>query len=253
MLDDLSNGKRENVNSGATLVVADIRDEEAVGKAFADLRPEACLHLAAQADVRVSVLRPVFDAEVNVLGTIRLLEAAREHESRIVFASTGGAIYGECEEPATEESVRAPLSPYGASKLRRRGVPGDVQPPVRRRAHGSALRQRLRPSPGPPRGGRRGRHLPRAAGARRGAAHLRRRHPAARLRLRRRRRPGRARGPGAPGRRLQRRDRRGDVGSRPVRGVRNAAGVPTSRRSSTRRGSESSSAASSTRGSPNES
>jgi UDP-glucose 4-epimerase len=52
-----------------------------------------------------------------VLGTIRLLEAAREHEARIVFASTGGAIYGECAEPATEESVRAPLSPYGASKL----------------------------------------------------------------------------------------------------------------------------------------
>ncbi len=101
----------------ASLVEADIRDEDAVGKAFADLRPEACLHLAAQADVRVSVTRPAFDAEVNVLGTIRLLEAAREHEARMVFASTGGAIYGECEEPATEESVRAPLSPYGASKL----------------------------------------------------------------------------------------------------------------------------------------
>jgi UDP-glucose 4-epimerase len=117
VVDDLSNGKRENVNAGATLVMADIRDEAAVGNAFADLRPNACLHLAAQADVRVSVSRPVFDAEVNVLGTIRLLEAAREHDARIVFASTGGAIYGECEEPATEESVRAPLSPYGSSKL----------------------------------------------------------------------------------------------------------------------------------------
>src|ERR671910_539603 len=70
VLDDLSNGKRENVNPGATLVVADIRDEDAVGKAFAGLRPDACLHLAAQADVRVSVSRPVFDADVNVLGTI---------------------------------------------------------------------------------------------------------------------------------------------------------------------------------------
>jgi UDP-glucose 4-epimerase len=105
------------VNAGAKLVEADIRDEDAVGRAFADLRPEACLHLAAQADVRVSVSRPAFDAEVNVLGTIHLLEAAREHDARMVFASTGGAIYGECEEPATEESVRAPLSPYGASKL----------------------------------------------------------------------------------------------------------------------------------------
>jgi UDP-glucose 4-epimerase len=117
VLDNLSSGKRENVNAGASLVEADIRDEDAVGKAFADLRPEACLHLAAQADVRVSVSRPAFDADVNVLGTIRLLEAAREHEARMIFASTGGAIYGECEEPATEDSVRSPLSPYGASKL----------------------------------------------------------------------------------------------------------------------------------------
>jgi UDP-glucose 4-epimerase len=117
VFDNLSSGRRENVSPGATLVVADIRDENAVGKTFADLRPEACLHLAAQADVRVSVTRPAFDAEVNVLGTIRLLEAAREHEARLIFASTGGAIYGECEEPATEQSVRAPLSPYGASKL----------------------------------------------------------------------------------------------------------------------------------------
>jgi UDP-glucose 4-epimerase len=117
VLDNLSSGKRENLNPGATLVVGDIRDEGMVSKTFADVRPDACLHLAAQADVRVSVSRPAFDAEVNVLGTIRLLEAAREHETRIVFASTGGAIYGECEEPATEEAVRAPLSPYGASKL----------------------------------------------------------------------------------------------------------------------------------------
>ena len=65
VLDDLSNGKRENVSEGATLVVTDIRDDEAVGKAFADLRPARVLHLAAQADVRVSVSRPVFDAEVT--------------------------------------------------------------------------------------------------------------------------------------------------------------------------------------------
>jgi UDP-glucose 4-epimerase len=117
VLDDLSTGKRENVNARASLLVADIRDGGAVEQAFADLRPDACLHLAAQADVRVSVVRPAFDADVNVLGTIRLLEAAREHETRIIFASTGGAIYGECEEPATEDAVRAPLSPYGASKL----------------------------------------------------------------------------------------------------------------------------------------
>jgi UDP-glucose 4-epimerase len=117
VLDDLSHGKRENVNPGAHLVVADIRDEQAVRAAFAEARPDACVHLAAQADVRVSVQRPDFDADVNVLGTIRLLEAAREAGARIVFSSTGGAIYGECPEPATESAPLEPLSQYGTSKL----------------------------------------------------------------------------------------------------------------------------------------
>jgi UDP-glucose 4-epimerase len=117
VLDDLSQGKRENVNPAAELVVGDIRDRQAVEEVFAEARPEACLHLAAQADVRVSIARPDFDGEVNVLGTIRLLEAAREHGTRIVFASTGGAIYGECAEPAVEAAPREPLSPYGTSKL----------------------------------------------------------------------------------------------------------------------------------------
>jgi UDP-glucose 4-epimerase len=117
VLDDLSHGTRENVSPGAELVVADIRDPVAVADAFAAIRPDACLHLAAQADVRVSVARPDFDADVNVLGTIQLLEAARELGTQIVFASTGGAIYGECAEPAAETSPRAPFSPYGTSKL----------------------------------------------------------------------------------------------------------------------------------------
>ncbi|MBX5475462.1 MAG: NAD-dependent epimerase/dehydratase family protein, partial [Thermoleophilia bacterium] len=73
--------------------------------------------LAAQADVRVSVERPAFDAEVNVLGTVRVLEAARRHGAQVVFASTGGAIYGECDGPAPEDAPRLPLAPYGASKL----------------------------------------------------------------------------------------------------------------------------------------
>jgi UDP-glucose 4-epimerase len=117
VLDDLSKGKPENVNPAAELVVADIRDRQAVEEAFREARPEACLHLAAQADVRVSIARPDFDGEVNVLGTIRLLEAAREHGTRIVFASTGGAMYGECAEPATEGTPPEPLSQYGTSKL----------------------------------------------------------------------------------------------------------------------------------------
>jgi UDP-glucose 4-epimerase len=117
VLDDLSHGKRENVDPAAELRVVDIREERSVREAFAAHRPQACLHLAAQADVRVSVERPGHDCEVNVLGTIRLLEAAREHGSRMVFASTGGAIYGECEEPAPETAPREPLAPYGTAKL----------------------------------------------------------------------------------------------------------------------------------------
>jgi UDP-glucose 4-epimerase len=114
VLDDLSKGKRENVAAAAELHVADIRDPDEV---FDAVRPEAVLHLAAQADVRVSVERPVFDADVNVLGTVRILEAARRHGAQVVFTSTGGAIYGECDGPAPESSPRLPLAPYGASKL----------------------------------------------------------------------------------------------------------------------------------------
>ena len=114
VLDNLSTGRRENVNGGARLIEADVTATE---EAFADARPQICFHLAAQADVRVSVERPDFDAEVNLLGTIHVLEAARGHGAQVVLASTGGAIYGECDGPADEESPRRPLAPYGASKL----------------------------------------------------------------------------------------------------------------------------------------
>jgi UDP-glucose 4-epimerase len=113
-LDDLSLGRRENVPEGAELHVADIRDPGAV---FDVARPEVVFHLAAQPSVSVSVANPAFDAEVNVLGTIAVLEAAREHGAQVVFASSGGAIYGECDAPATEDWERLPLSPYGTSKL----------------------------------------------------------------------------------------------------------------------------------------
>ena len=117
VVDDLSSGNRENLDGRAELVVADIRDEDAVETAFAATTPELCFHLAAQSDVRLSVSRPDFDCEVNVLGTIRLLEAARRHGTRIVFSSTGGAMYGECAEPAPESKGPELLAPYGASKL----------------------------------------------------------------------------------------------------------------------------------------
>jgi UDP-glucose 4-epimerase len=117
VVDNLSKGRRERVNDGARFVEADIRDEPAVDEAFEAARPEVCFHLAAQADVRVSVERPGFDAEVNVIGTIRVLEAARRQDAQVVLASTGGAVYGECAGPAREGAPRLPLAPYGAAKL----------------------------------------------------------------------------------------------------------------------------------------
>jgi UDP-glucose 4-epimerase len=114
VIDDLSKGRRENVPAGAELHVSDIRAPDEV---FDTVQPELVLHLAAQADVRISIERPDHDADVNVLGTLRILEAARRHGSRLVFASTGGAIYGECDAPALETAERRPLAPYGTSKL----------------------------------------------------------------------------------------------------------------------------------------
>jgi UDP-glucose 4-epimerase len=114
VLDDLSKGTRERVAAGAELHLADIRDPDAV---FDAVRPDAVVHLAAQADVRVSVEHPDLDADVNVLGTLRVLEAARRSGAKIVFSSTGGAIYGECTGPVTESAERRPLAPYGTSKL----------------------------------------------------------------------------------------------------------------------------------------
>ena len=115
VIDSLVHGKNENVPSGAELHVRDIR--EPLDDIFDAVRPEAVFHLAAQADVRVSVEHPVEDAAVNVLGTVRILETARRHGAQVVFSSTGGAIYGECLEPAREDSPCEPLSPYGTAKL----------------------------------------------------------------------------------------------------------------------------------------
>ena len=115
VVDSLVHGTKDNVSARAELHVRDIR--EPLDDLFDDVRPEAVFHLAAQADVRVSVERPVDDAEVNVLGTVRILEAARPHGAQVVFSSTGGAIYGESEEAAREDTPTEPLSPYGTAKL----------------------------------------------------------------------------------------------------------------------------------------
>jgi UDP-glucose 4-epimerase len=114
VVDDFSKGKRENVAERAQLHVADVRDPDA---AFDAARPDVVFHLAAQADVRVSIERPDQDADVNVRGTVRVLEAARRQGAHVVFSSTGGAIYGECDRPAAEDAPRLPLAPYGTSKL----------------------------------------------------------------------------------------------------------------------------------------
>ena len=122
VVDDLSKGKRENVPAAATLHVLDVR--EPLDALAQETAAEAFVHLAAQADVRVSVARPAFDAEVNVIGTVNVLEAARLVGARVVFASTGGAIYGECVRPAREDDPCLPLSPYGAAKLAGEGYLG---------------------------------------------------------------------------------------------------------------------------------
>jgi UDP-glucose 4-epimerase len=116
VVDNLVSGSRENLSAGAELHELDIRDE-AIEELAGRLRPEVVFHLAAQADVGTSVERPEFDADVNVVGTVRVLEAARAAGARVVFTSTGGAIYGEVERPAREDDEPRPLSPYAASKL----------------------------------------------------------------------------------------------------------------------------------------
>ncbi len=115
VVDNLATGRRENLDPAATLHEHDIR--ELLGALFDEIRPEVVVHLAAQADVGTSVEKPHFDAEVNVLGTLNVLEAARPHGAQLVFSSTGGALYGECPRPALEDDERRPLSPYGTSKL----------------------------------------------------------------------------------------------------------------------------------------
>jgi UDP-glucose 4-epimerase len=115
VLDSLATGRRDKVPDGATFHEGDLRTDTAA--LFDDVRPEVCFHLGAQADVGTSVERPDYDADVNVVGMVRVLEAARAHGTKLVFSSTGGALYGECEEPATEDRRPEPLSPYGMSKL----------------------------------------------------------------------------------------------------------------------------------------
>jgi UDP-glucose 4-epimerase len=122
VLDDISTGKRENLEQalagGAQLEVVDIRDAGAVSLLVSRTKPDAIFHLAAQIDVRKSVADPAHDARVNVEGTVNVLSAAQAHGvPRVVNTSTGGAIYGEGQQlPAPEDHASAPEAPYGLSK-----------------------------------------------------------------------------------------------------------------------------------------
>ncbi|MEX2108813.1 MAG: NAD-dependent epimerase/dehydratase family protein [Solirubrobacterales bacterium] len=129
VVDDLSTGRRENLDgalaAGAELAELDIREAAALAEATAQARPEVIFHLAAQIDVRKSIADPAFDAAINVGGTANVLEAARKAGvGRVVFTSTGGAIYGEGadkELPLSEGAAVEPLSPYGQSKFAAEG------------------------------------------------------------------------------------------------------------------------------------
>src|ERR1700689_5500778 len=119
VVDNLSAGKRDQINPGTRFHQADIRDAAEVGRIIGEERPEVIVHFAAQMDVRRSVADPAFDAQVMLVGFLNLMEAARQHGlRRVVFSSTGGAIYGEQEcFPCAEEHPRRPVSPYGVAKL----------------------------------------------------------------------------------------------------------------------------------------
>jgi len=117
VLDDLSSGDRENLPADVPLHVADIVDPAAVARVFAAERPEAVCHQAAQMSVSRSVREPLFDAQVNCIGLINVLEAAARHGARrVVFASSGGVFYGDVTAPAPETTPPNPSSPYGITK-----------------------------------------------------------------------------------------------------------------------------------------
>jgi len=119
IIDNLSAGKRHQVNPVARFHEIDLRDADAVKRVIEAETPEVIVHLAAQMDVRRSVADPAFDAQVNLVGFLNLMESARQHGlRRVIFSSTGGAIYGEQETfPAPEDHPLHPVSPYGVAKM----------------------------------------------------------------------------------------------------------------------------------------
>jgi len=118
VIDNLSSGKRSNINRKAKFYIADISDYQRLRIIFNKEKFDTICHHAAQIDVRKSVSDPANDARVNIVGTLNLLECAREtNVKKVIFASSGGTIYGECSKTAPKENSPAnPLSPYGIAK-----------------------------------------------------------------------------------------------------------------------------------------
>lgn len=119
VIDDLTSGRRLFVNPQAHFYQVDIRNSDAVTEVFAKEKPVVISHHAAQMDVRKSVADPAFDASVNILGLINLMEVGRQSGvKQVIFASSGGAVYGDTKlVPTPETSATQPASPYGISKL----------------------------------------------------------------------------------------------------------------------------------------
>lgn len=117
VVDDLSTGSAGNVTAGVPLYEVDICDEPRLSRVFDEFRPEAVCHQAAQMSVSRSVREPQFDARINVMGLLNVLDAARRCGAlRFVFASSGGVLYGDVVEPTDEEHPADPISPYGITK-----------------------------------------------------------------------------------------------------------------------------------------
>src|SRR5579871_1370167 len=117
VIDDLSSGRPSRLDERVNLQKLSVTDAALLGQVVEAVQPDLICHLAAQIDVRASVALPAFDAETNVIGTINLLEAARQSGSRVLFCSTGGALYGrDAPIPSMEDVLPLPESPYGIGK-----------------------------------------------------------------------------------------------------------------------------------------
>lgn len=120
IIDNLSSGKKDNINPRAKFFQADIRNAREIKTIFTKEKPDVLNHHAAQINLRKSVMNPVFDAKVNIIGILNLLEAGVKNKlKKVIFASSGGAIYGEAKILPTPENYepKQPLSPYGIAKM----------------------------------------------------------------------------------------------------------------------------------------